>query len=134
MPARGPDPYFIAALFFVLFAIFSIRCEAQETRCLTAPELNEVTDYLCSRARQKETQYDKLRLVTDNYLVRAVSTEARLQEYQSNDLRRVELERELAVVRKEKDDRISKIWVVVYVAGALVLGGVVGYGAAYLSR
>lgn len=118
----------IVVLTSIFWLLFAVKCEAQETRCLTATELNEVTDYLCSRARQKEVQYDKLRLVADDYLVRAVSAEAKLQEYRSIDLRRVELERELALVTREKDERVSKIRVVLYVVGGVVLGGVVGYG------
>lgn len=102
-----------------------------ETRCLTATELNDVTDHLCARARAKELQYDKLRLVADEYLVRAVAAEAKLDEYKGIDVRRVELERELAVVESE---RVSRVHVVLYVVGAVIVGGVVGAGVVYVSR
>jgi len=116
----------------ILLVLCTVECAAQETRCLTATELNDVTDYLCARARAKEVQYDQLRSASNDYLIRAVSAEAKLEEYQGIDFRRVELERELAVTQKEKDDRVSKIWVVVYVAGALIVGGAAGYGISAL--
>lgn len=102
---------------------WSLSATAQETRCLTADELNEVTDYLCSRARQKETQYDELRLRLDSTLTRAISAESKLEEYRSVDSRRVELERELAVV---KASTMPKTHVILVVVGGFIVGAGVG--------
>lgn len=104
---------------------WSQSATAQETRCLTADELNAVTDYLCERARQKELQYDALRLRYDESLTRLIATESKLDEYRGIDARRIELERELAVTVSE---RVSKTTVLFYVVGGFTLG--VGVGAA----
>lgn len=114
---------FLIFLLILLLPTLSSGQTKPETRCLTALELNRVTDHLCERARAKELQYDKLREVSDAYLVRAVSAEAKLEEYREVDLRRVELERELAIVKAE---RVNRVHVVLYVVGAFVVGAGVG--------
>ena len=114
---------FLIFLLILLLPTLSSGQTKPETRCLTALELNRVTDHLCERARAKEIQYDKLREVSDAYLVRAVSAEAKLEEYREIDLRRVELEKELAVVKSE---RVTRGHVVLYVVGAFVVGAGVG--------
>lgn len=107
----------------LLVITWSLSAAAQETRCLTATELNEITDYLCSRARQKELQYDELRLRLDSTLTRAIAAESKLEEYRTVDSRRVELERELAVVRAST---MPKSHVILVVVGGFVVGAGVG--------
>lgn len=111
-------------LILLILTWSNLAC-AEETRCLTAGELNEVADYLCDRARQKEIQYDALRLRYDESLTRLIATESKLEEYRGIDARRIELERELAVTVAE---RVSKTAVLLYVVGGFTVG--VGVGAA----
>lgn len=115
----------IVTSYLVTLLVFtwSLSAAAQETRCLTADELNEVTDYLCARARQKELQYDELRLRLDSTLTRAISAESKLEEYRAVDARRLELERELAVVRAST---MPKSHVILVVVGGFVVGAGVG--------
>lgn len=115
--------FLIALLILLLPTLSSGQTKPDETRCLTALELNRVTDHLCERARAKEIQYDRLREVSDAYLVRAVSAEAKLEEYREVDLRRVELEKELAVV---KASTVPKSHVILVVVGGFVVGAGVG--------
>lgn len=114
---------FLIFLLILLLPTLSSGQTKPETRCLTALELNRVTDHLCERARAKELQYDRLREVSDAYLVRAVSAESKLEEYREVDLRRVELERELAVVQAST---MPKSHVILVVVGGFVVGAGVG--------
>jgi hypothetical protein len=104
-------------------------CE-EPSRCRTAAQVNAVADTLCRRARAKELAFDELRTEADKLLVSQAQCNGALSEYRGIDQARIQALVQLEQVREERDERVSKYWVV----GGIVAGAVLGGGVALLAN
>ena len=100
---------------------------SSESVTVNGEQLAEIVDRACGEARALADEADGLRRQRDTIREQRDQCIGAMAQWRDVDAQRIVYAQQLAVVERDRDERLRKIWVVLGVAAGLVLGGVGGW-------